>query len=91
MLVALPFASGSVSANSGVPVAFGFSYRSNVTVPPELAPPDTVALSAIEPPTVADAGCCSVAIVGLAAEMLTDRDACAADEPLQLTVWPVNV
>ena len=41
-------------------------YRRNVTVPVGLSPPDTVALSAIELPTVADAGSWVVLIDGVA-------------------------
>jgi hypothetical protein len=50
--------------NNGVPDAVELLYRTNVTVPVGLSPPDTVALSAIELPTVADAGCWVVLIDG---------------------------
>ena len=42
-----------------------------MTVPVGLTPPDTVALSAIEAPTIADAGCCEVEIDGDAAPTTT--------------------
>ena len=60
-----------MSVKSGVPVPFGLLYRSNVTVPVGLLPPETVALSAIEVPTVADAGCWLVVIDGAAAVIVT--------------------
>ena len=53
-----------MSVNSGVPVPLGLLYSLNVTVPVGLKPPDTVALSAIELPTVAVAGCWLVLIDG---------------------------
>ena len=60
-----------MSVNRGVPVPFGLLYRLNVTVPVGLSPPLTVALSAIEVPTVALAGCWLVLIVGVAEVMVT--------------------
>ena len=56
--MATPPTSVSVSVNSGVPVPVGLLYRLKVTVPVGLYPPLTVALSAIELPTMALAGCC---------------------------------
>ena len=53
-----------MSVNSAVPVPFGLSYSLKVTVPVGLSPPKTVAWSAIVDPTVADAGCWTVVIVG---------------------------
>jgi len=63
----VPPDSVSVSVNNGVPVPPELLYSLNVTVPDGLYPPDTVALSAIEDPTVADAGCWVVLIDGEAA------------------------
>ena len=60
----MPPESVSVSVNNAGPVAVELLYRLNVTVPVGLSPPDTVALSAIEDPTVADAGCWLVPIDG---------------------------
>ena len=60
-----------MSVKRGVPVQLGLVYRSNVTVPVGLFPPETVALSAIEVPTVADAGCWLVVIDGDAAVIVT--------------------
>jgi hypothetical protein len=60
----VPPESVSVSVNNAGPVAVELLYRLNVTVPVGLSPPDTVALSAIEDPTVADAGCWLVLIDG---------------------------
>ncbi len=56
-----------MSVNNGDPVAVELLYRLKVTVPVGLSPPDTVALSAIELPTGADAGCWVVLIEGEAA------------------------
>ena len=60
----MPPESVSVSVNRGVPLPFGLLYRLKVTVPVGLSPPLTVALSAMEVPTVALAGCWLVLIVG---------------------------
>src|SRR5215472_9669705 len=65
----MPPTSVSVSVNSAGPVPFGLLNRLKVTVPVGLEPPETVALSATELPTVAPAGCCEVVRVG-AARML---------------------
>jgi len=54
------------SVNSGVPVQALFEYRLNVTVPVGLYPPDTVAWSEIDWPTVVELG---------AAVLDTDGDA----------------
>ena len=52
MLVATPLMSATfASVNTGVPVPFGLLYRSKVTVPVGLNPPETVAWSAISAPT----------------------------------------
>ena len=48
-----PTSGSSVSVNSGVPVPVELLYRLKVTVPVGLYPPVTVALSAIELPTMA--------------------------------------
>ena len=60
-----------MSVNRGVPVPFELLYRLKVTVPVGLSPPLTVALSAIDVPTVALAGCWLVLIVGVAGVMVT--------------------
>ncbi len=61
--------------NSGVPVPPELLYRVKVTVPVGLSPPLTVALSAMEVPTVALAGCWLVLMVGVAALMTTGSEA----------------
>ena len=79
-----------MSVNSGVPVPFGLLYRLNVTVPVGLSPPVTVALSAIEEPTVAVAGCWAVAIAGVAAATVIVPEAgdrAGGGVGVAVTVW----
>src|SRR5271165_3207817 len=64
----------SVSVNNGVPVPVELPKRLNVTVPVGLKPPLTVALSAIELPTMADAGCWLVFMLGVAAVTVTGSE-----------------
>ena len=67
MLVAVPLLSVTgAEVNNAGPVPVELLYRLNVTVPVGLSPPDTAALSAIEPPTVADPGSWIVLIDGVA-------------------------
>ena len=80
-----PFDSGSVSVNSGEPVAAALSYNRKLTVPVGWAPPETVAWSAIEEPTVADEGCCVVEIEGVGLVTLTGSSAGPEEAVLLLT------
>src|SRR6516165_10370925 len=68
----MPLTSGTLaSEKSGVPVPLGLLYRLNVTVPVGLKPPLTVALSAMDVPTVAVDGCWVVLIDGVAGVTVT--------------------